>query len=270
VTGESAFKAVEGQEESGRVACTEAITQLSLSAIPFLVGGTYALRHYTKTERQTKDLDIFVRPGDVHRVFDLFERLGHRTELTFPHWLGKVFIGDFLMDVIYSSGNGVARVDDAWFAHAGEDEVCGVPVRISPPEEMIWSKSFVQERERFDGADVLHLIWHMSAALDWARLLERFGDHWRVLLSHLILFGFVYPDRRDHLPRTLMDELLQRLANDRAEIVNPVCNGTLLSRAQYLDDVQSSGYVDGRLEPIGRMTREELEIWTSAIHPPSN
>jgi hypothetical protein len=28
----------------------------------------------------------------------------------------------------------------------------------------------------------------------------RFGDHWRVLFSHIILFGFVYPDKRQNVP----------------------------------------------------------------------
>jgi hypothetical protein len=28
-----------------------------------------------------------------------------------------------------------------------------VPVIFCPPEEMIWSKAFVMERERYDGAD---------------------------------------------------------------------------------------------------------------------
>jgi hypothetical protein len=45
----------------------------------------------------------------------------------------------------------------------------------------------------------------------------------------------------------------------------PICNGTLLSREQYLDDVEKCGYWDGRLEPVGRMTQEEIDIWTAAI-----
>ena len=58
--------------------------------------------------------------------------------------------------MIFSSGNGVATVDDEWFAHAPEGEVLGLPVRLVPAEEMIWSKAFIMERERFDGADIMH------------------------------------------------------------------------------------------------------------------
>ena len=80
------------------------------------------------------------------------------TELTFPHWLGKARQGRHYVDLLFGSGNGVCPVDTDWFTHARQIRMWRVPARFCPPEEMIWSKSFVQERERFDGADVLHLI----------------------------------------------------------------------------------------------------------------
>ena len=175
--------------------------------IPFLVGGAFAFSHYSRVPRDTKDIDVFVKPDDCPRVLDAFEQLGYETEVPFPHWLGKIHDGEHFMDVIFSSGNGVARVDDLWFEHAPQTNVLGVIVRLSPVEEMIWSKAFIQERERFDGADVLHLLRETGPSLDWPRLLMRFGDYWRVLLSHLILFGFAYPDRRQNIPSWVMDEL---------------------------------------------------------------
>ena len=44
-----------------------------------------------------------------------------------------------------------------------------------------------------------------------------------------------------------------------------MCFGTLLSREQYLHDIQRLGYVDARVQPLGAMTREETRIWTDAI-----
>ena len=29
---------------------------------------------------------------------------------------------------------------------------------------MIWSKAFIMERERYDGADIAHLIWRAGAS----------------------------------------------------------------------------------------------------------
>jgi hypothetical protein len=44
-----------------------------------------------------------------------------------------------------------------------------------------------------------------------------------------------------------------------------VCRGTLVSREQYLHDVQRQGYVDGRLPPSGTMRAADIEAWTQAI-----
>jgi hypothetical protein len=243
----------------------EALGLLHASGIPFLVGGTFAYTRYTGLDRGTKDLDIFVRRADVLRTLTTFEEAGCRTELPYPHWLGKVLRGGLLIDVVFSSGNGVAEVDDDWFTYAAEAEVLGMRLRLCPPEEMIWSKSFVQERERFDGADVLHLLLEAGPDLNWRRLLARFGDHWPVLLSHLVLFRFVYPDRRDHIPAIVIEELVGRFLAQRQEPANRICYGTLLSREQFLVDLERLGYQDARVTPHGTMTDRQTRIWTDAI-----
>lgn len=240
---------------------------LNEAGVPFLVGGAYALAVHAGIERHTKDLDIFVREGDRDAILGALAAAGYRAEVTFPHWLAKARSDDGFVDLIHSSGNGVARVDDAWFDHAAEGSILGVPVRLCPAEEMIWSKAFVQERERYDGADIAHLLRCRGEGLDWDRLLARFGDHWRVLLAHLVLFGFSYPGERDKVPPRVLADLADRL---RAEADAPppdgrVCRGTLLSREQYLVDTGVWGYRDARLQPAGPMTPEEVAHWTAAI-----
>jgi len=255
------------------VACSfylAALHSLRRSGIDFLVGGAYALERYTGISRDTKDLDVFVRPEDCERVLAAFAESGFDTELTFPHWLGKARAGSEMVDVIFSSGNGCARVDDEWFQHGVTDEVMGVPVRLIPVEEMIWSKGLIMERERFDGADVIHLLRARGAGLDWSRVLRRFGSRWRVLLSHLILFGFVFPGHRDVIPTGVMRELTARLERETGTATiegddGRACHGTLLSRQQYLVDVDHWGYRDARLGPEGTMTEADVAIWTAAI-----
>jgi hypothetical protein len=243
----------------------EALKKLDETGIPFLVGGAVAFSYYAHVPKDTKDIDVFVRPADCPRVLDAFREAGYQAEIPYPHWLGKIWRDDHFMDVIFNSGNGVARVDDLWFEHASKADVLGLIVRLSPVEEIIWSKAFIQERERFDGADVLHLLREKGPSLDWPRLLMRFGDHWRVLLSHLILFGFVYPDKRQNVPAWVMDELLRRLSVSRPNSASDVCYGTLLSREQYLHDLDRLKYRDGREEPLGPMTGDQIRIWTEAI-----
>jgi hypothetical protein len=172
------------------------------------------------------------------------------------------------VDVIFSSGNGVARVDDLWFQHAVEDTVLGRPARLVPAEEMIWSKSFIMERERFDGADVAHLLYCRAADLDWERLLGRFDANggWRVLFAHLVLFGYIYPGDAGRIPRHVLEGLTDRLRQDAPDpATDPLlCRGPILSRSQYLIDIYRWGYQDARLRPAGNMSVEEIEQWTVA------
>jgi hypothetical protein len=244
------------------------MTTLQEARVPFLVGGAYAFGRYTGIIRHTKDFDIFVHPRDFDRALEELERgCGCTIERPFPHWLGKGYSGDDFVDVIFSSGNGIARVDDLWFDHGVDEEILGIPARLAPAEEMIWSKAFIMERERFDGADVAHILRARADDLDWDRLLSRFGsENWPVLLTHLILFEYIYPGEADRIPARVMDELIKRLRNRRGTSASSerICRGTILSRSQYLADIEHWGYRDARLEPAGPMSEEELEIWTQA------
>jgi hypothetical protein len=247
---------------------------LKKADIPFLVGGAYAFARYTKIQRHTKDLDLFIEIENWPRVRDEMIELGYSVELTFPHWLGKAFFGDNFIDIIFSSGNASAPVDKLWFSRAQHDIVLGVEVDLCPPEEMIWQKSYIMERERFDGADVAHLIKACGQSLDWKHLLMRFDKDFRILLSHLILFGFIYPGEQNKIPDDVLQLLLERLKLNGLDggssvvdgaAVDNVCGGTVLSRAQYLIDIEDWGYRDARIKPLGKMSKDDVVHWTAAI-----
>jgi hypothetical protein len=244
----------------------EAMEFLAKANVPFLVGGAFAFVHQAGIDRSTKDLDIFVRPADVQRLLRASGEAGFEADLFYSHWLAKIRSPSGFVDVIFSSGNGVAVVDDQWFEHATEREVLGLRVLVAPPEESLWSKAFVMERERFDGADVAHIILAHGERLDWRRLIDRFGPHWRVLLAHLVLFGFIYPSERSRVPPEVIEELMQRLATETQspDAEDPVCHGTLLSWSQYLGDVLGGTFRDARIRPHGNLTPDEVARWTSA------
>lgn len=258
-------------DEETRAFYREALADTHASGVPFLLGGAYAFARYTGIDRSTKDLDIFVRPGDARRMLDALAVAGYTTELTFSHWLGKAYRHDRFIDVIFASGNGECVVDDDWFAHAVASDFLGHEVGLVPVEEMIWSKAFVMERERFDGADVAHLLLARAESLDWARLLRRFDSHWRILFIHLMLFGYIYPGEGHRIPASVMTELGERLRHEAGAppVSEPsaarICRGTLLSREQYLADIRRWGFVDARLVPDGKMSQEHVEVWTDAI-----
>lgn len=240
---------------------------LNKASLPYLVGGAYALNHYTGINRYTRDFDIFIARTDYPRIAEALMEAGYQTELTYPHWLAKIRFNDDFIDLVFSSGNGIAEVDQAWFDYSASAEIFGVQTKICPAEEMIWSKAFIMERERFDGADVAHLILAHGEQMDWARLLRRLDPHWRLLLSHFIVFGFIYPTHRNVIPNWVMEELLERL---QQELHTPasggeICSGTLLSREQYLNDIVQWGYKDARLMPQVNMSEQDIAKWTEAI-----
>jgi hypothetical protein len=235
------------------------------AGIESLVGGAYSLAQHAGIVRHTKDFDIFLRRRDLEAACRALEKGGYRTELVFPHWLAKAFLphSDAFVDLIFGSGNGLCTVDDEWFEHAVPRTVFDRPARLVPPEEVIWTKAFVQERERFDGADIAHVLLSRGRELNWPRLLKRFQGHEAVLLAHLILFRYIFPDASGNVPQDVMRRLLD-LA-DKEPPQTGLCRGTLLSRAQYLIDIGERGYSDARMPPIGNMLCDDVAHWTAAI-----
>lgn len=225
-----------------------ALNHLAEGGVPFMIGGSHALREYTGIVRDTKDFDIFCKPEDHPRVLELLINAGYQTEVTYPNWLAKAFHRDHFVDIIFSSGNSVCRVDETWFRHSRPSTMFGVPVQLIPPEEMIWSKGYVQDRGRFDGADIAHILLKQGETLDWHRLLVRIGPDAEVLFGHLVTFRFVYPSERDVVPEWIMRELWSRIERQIAEPppTERICRGTLLSPYDYEIDVTQWGYQDAR------------------------
>lgn len=223
----------------------EALTLLNESGAHYMLGGAFALFHHTGIYRDTKDLDIFCKSSEYPKIMKFFAERGYRTEMTDVRWLAKIFKGEYFIDIIFDTVNNICRVDDTWYEHAPEMEFVGMRTRCLPAEELIFCKIYVQNRERFDGADVNHVLLKCGKNLDWKRLLHRMDQHWHLLLSQLINFQFVYPsDYRDIVPKWLFDELMLR-AQEQYDLPPPVvrvCRGPIIDQTQYSVDVKQWDY----------------------------
>lgn len=235
----------------------DAMRALDRAGLPYLVGGGFAMAHYTGIARNTKDLDLFVRPRDRDRALRTFEQAGYKTEFFYEFWIAKALSGEAFIDLLYNSGNGLSPVDDGWFEHAIDIDVLGYRTRLVPVEEQLWSKAFVQDRDRFDGADVTHLIYSRGPVMDWQRLIERFAGHERVLLAHVLLYGYAFPCNRDRVPAWVIHRLNELIACEPAP-PEPLCRGPFLAQKGYGTAMQEWGYRDGRLRPHGPLTPEEV------------
>jgi hypothetical protein len=222
----------------------KALRTLIDADVPFVVAGAFAVNHYTGIWRNTKDLDLFVQPRHAGVAIEALAGAGFDTRVQERHWLGKALLNQQMVDVIWAGGNWATVVDEHWFAHAEPGRMLGVDVMMAPAEDMILSKAYVAGRERFDGADIMHLIRARGDRFDWDDLVARFGDHWELLLHYLILYRFVYPRERDNVPLEVVRDLSARIGTDEEDADGLPFRGLLLDRYAYLHDLRYEGLAD--------------------------
>jgi len=205
--------------------------------VPYAVSRAFALHEHTGIWRDTKDLDVFMAADHVERTLEILQEHGFSTEVTDPVWLCKVRQGEFYVDLISGMSNAVIRVDQSWIDRGSDSEVLGVPARVLAPEELIASKIFVTFRERFDGADIAHVIYAAGDTIDWNRLLSLAGEHWQMLFWALVLFHYVYPSSHA-VPMPVWDDLLAKF---RADLDRPDSEapfrGSLVDEKMFAIDV---------------------------------
>lgn len=218
---------------------------LQRQSIRFMVGGGVAMYHYTGIERDIKDLDIFCKVSEYAQILKVLADEGYQTELTDIRWLAKIFKDGHYIDIIFDTVNNICNVDDTWYTHAVNGTYEGISVYYVPAEELIWCKIYVQNRERYDGADLNHLLLKQGKNLDWERLLFRLERHWQLFLAQLLLFQFVYPaDYHNILPKWLFDTLMERAREqyDLPPSVEKVCRGPIIDQTQYEVDIRNWNY----------------------------
>ena len=238
----------------------EALETLNRADVPYVVSGMYAIYAYTGICRETKDLDLLMEPSAVVPAAEALEAAGFEVRLVDEHWLAKALKGAQI-DLIFGMSNGIGFVDRAWHDHSSPAVFTGTPVRVAPPEELVWHRLFIGERHRFDMADVVHLILCRGNALDWDRLLKRVGDYWRLLASQVHFFDFVYPEFRSRVPDRIRRILRERADAEESEQAGcgndggrerpaPMCRGAMLSRLSFSVDVNDWGFRDERAEHV--------------------
>lgn len=228
------------------------LNALNDAGVPYMVGGAFAKHAYTGIWRNTKDLDLFLKPDDLKQALEVVASAGFNTEVEFQHWLAKATLEPYFIDLIFGTGHGQLQIDDAWFVYSQPVKVAGVKTRLIPPEELIVSKAYVAERYRFDGADIIHLILRLEGKLDWQRILDRLGANRPLLFWYLALFQFVYPGQTDYLPHELMEQFFDEMRRRWSKPRPPrAFRGTLLDPFSFIVDIEDWGFEDRReLDPL--------------------
>jgi hypothetical protein len=220
--------------------------------IPYAVAGAFALQKYTGIWRMTKDLDLFVKASDVPAALEHLCNQGFRCETLDPVWLSKAHRGEYFVDLISGMSNATIVVDDSWFENAHRAVVAGVQSQIISAEDLIASKLFVLRRERFDGADIAHIIYRTKGQLKWERIMNLACEHWEIVLFALVLFRYVYPAHTNYVPAALWQDLLSRYMH---AVQHPDPNAPF--RGSLVDDnIFSIDMKDWGLEDLLTQSRE--------------
>ena len=238
--------------------CYQGVLRGLLQAkVPTAISGGFAFHHHTGIWRITKDLDLVLPPDAVSRAFEVLIREGFETYVQDRVWLAKARRGEYFVDLITGVGNATLTVEQSWIDRAAEDEVLGIRCKVLSVEEMIASKLFVTRRERFDGADIAHLLNASAGSLDWPRLLKLTEPHWQMLYWQLVLFAYIYPARAGEIPAAIWRDLTERF-NQTVSMpdVNAPSRGTLIDPKMFAIDVNEWGERD--------LYRE---LWENYPHP---
>jgi hypothetical protein len=249
----------------------KALEAVNGAGVPYVVAGAYAIYEHTGIYRKTKDLDLLFQPESVVAAAAALRAAGFVTRLEADHWLAKATMGEYFVDLIYGMGNGLARIDEAWMINSRPGILAAAPVRIAPPEELIWHRLFINERHRHDMSDIVHLILCLGDSLDWRRLIDRVGEHWPLMLSQCLMFNYVYAGYRANVPTWVMSELLRR-ARSQASLDpaggSDFTRGPLISRFSFEIDVREWGFKDpstaliaGAREEPAIVAIREADVW---------
>ncbi|HET9696126.1 MAG TPA: nucleotidyltransferase [Terriglobales bacterium] len=233
----------------------EVLELLNENDVPFVISGAFALREHTGICRDTKDLDVFLPAQEVGRAMEALQRDGFECEVADPVWLAKAHRGDFFVDLITGMSTGTIVVDQSWIDRGTQSEMFGVPVKVLAPEELIASKLLVTRRERFDGADICHVIYGTKGKLNWDRLLQLSDGHWQVLFWSMVLYQYCYPGQTDYIPRQVWDDMIARFQKEVHDF-DPQApfRGSLIDPRMFNIDVAEWGMAD--LHEEHRQARE--------------
>jgi predicted nucleotidyltransferase len=236
----------------------EILELLDNEGVAFAVAGAFALREHTGICRDTKDLDLFLTPANVALALQHLREKGFECEVCDPVWLFKAHRNGFFVDLITGMSNAAIVVEDSWIERARPASVEGVQTRVLAAEELVASKLFIARRERFDGADIAHIIYGTRGKIDWQRVFRLAGEHWEMILWALVLFRYSYPAQTQYVPKEVWCDLMSRFEKVVSH-PDPAAKfrGSLVDDKQFAIDVNEWGlenvlleYRDRRLKSI--------------------
>jgi hypothetical protein len=187
------------------------LDRLAEEQLPFALGGGLALGVYTEKFRRSKDLDIYIVPEHREQVIRVMSECG--LDDYFPvkeyvrHWIYRGHRDDVIVDAIWAMANQRAQVDSRWIDGGPMVQMFGQEFHVIPPEELLWSKLYVMQRDRCDWPDIMNLVYAAGPTLDWNHLLRRVAEDRPLLKGVLSVFSWLSPQRAAGIPSRVWEQL---------------------------------------------------------------
>ena len=235
-------------ENEDRELYVEALSALNECGVAYMLGGAFAVYHYTNWWRHTHDMDVYVTHDCLQSAVRAlasagFRDLGEHAKGD-ADWIYHAGKGPIMVDVIWRLANLVEYIRPDWFDRAPRGRFLGMEVVFVPLEELLWMKLFVINRHRCDWPDVFRIVKAQCADIDWDMLLERLGEHWLLMAGLIDIFDWQHPHSMGCIPDRIRAELARRRESYGASSAN-------VEREQLLDpwiDQRADGYATWRDE----------------------
>jgi len=165
---------------------------------------------YAGQLRDTKDIDLYIKCEQREAMIQVLQEAGwtdYYDRLPYDrNWIFRSCRGDAILDVMWAMANQRAQVDDEWL-NGPIAIVRNVTFRLLRPEETLWSKLYVLQRDRCDWPDAMSMLYSIGPELDWEHLLWRMEEDTPLLAGLIATFRWIAPDTCRQFPPRLWQKL---------------------------------------------------------------
>ncbi len=187
----------------------ETIDTMEKAGVPYVVGGGIAVAAYGR-KRATKDIDLYVKPGDNMRALDALQKAGFETNpMEDVKWLSKAYKDGIPIDFILENIGGVITTDET-IGRGRYMFVSGCRMFVMSPEDLVFRKMLAMRCLRDDWYDCIAVLSNTYQSFDWDYFLSLVGDFTDRALS-FILFIKTDWDHVIPVPQRVVSTLLSRM-----------------------------------------------------------
>lgn len=187
------------------------IDRLRELGIRFAIGGGLAFSEYAGRVRNTKDIDLYIFPWEKEAASEAVLSVGfHDFYDENPYdrsWIFRACEGPVIVDLMWTAPNHRMVVDARWLTRGRDVTIRGTRLKLLPPEELIWAKLFVVQRDRCDWPDLLNILNATGHMLDWRHLLDRLGADAPLLGGLLSTYRWISPERAQSVPKWVWERV---------------------------------------------------------------